>query len=188
MDNTRELERREALLDAIRAVADVRGLTHMTLEDAARAASTSVDELRGYFDTKEELAIALITQHRLKLRRRFHEIYDDRSLSEHTRLQMMWQAVLDAEAGERLFFEVYGLALHENDYRDFLHGVTDWIDLMSDELVGRGIAPARAKSISTLTLAVFRGLMMDLCATGERPRVNAAMELYFRALVMLAAP
>ena len=38
---------------------------------------------------------------------------------------------------------------------------------------------ARASSFATLTLAAYRGAMLDYCVTRDRARVNAAMDIWF---------
>ena len=69
--------------------------------------------------------------------------------------------------------------MRDPHYRAFLHGVDDWVDVAQDALVREGFPKERAAAFATLALAVHRGAMMDFCATGERARVNAAMELWF---------
>jgi len=41
-------------------------------------------------------------------------------------------------------------------------------------LTGRGLPEARARAIATFVYAAMRGLQLDLLATGERRRVDAA--------------
>ena len=71
----------------------------------------------------------------------------------------------------RLFFEAYGLALrHPDRYSDFLnHAVRDWLD---EPL-------AAVDDISaTLAIATVTGLLLDLLTTGDRFRVEVAMERF----------
>jgi hypothetical protein len=71
----------------------------------------------------------------------------------------------------RLFFEVYGLALrHPDRYPDFIdHAIHDWLD---EPL-------AAVDDISaTLAIATVTGLVLDLLTTGDRIRVEDAMERF----------
>jgi hypothetical protein len=71
----------------------------------------------------------------------------------------------------RLFFETYGLALrHPDRYSDFLnHAIRDWLD---EPL-------AAVDEISaTLAIATITGLLLDLLTTGERARIEDAMERF----------
>jgi hypothetical protein len=71
----------------------------------------------------------------------------------------------------RLFFESYGLALRRPDrYSEFLeHSIHDWID-----------EPLSAiDDISaTLAIATVTGLLLDLLTTGDRVRIEDAMERF----------
>jgi hypothetical protein len=78
---------------------------------------------------------------------------------------------------ERLFFELYGQALQGRPHAtSLLDGVVDdWIEPMAAVLVRQGLARADARAEARLALAVTRGLLLDLLATGDRKGVNAAM-------------
>ena len=71
----------------------------------------------------------------------------------------------------RLFFEAYGLALrHPDRYSDFLeHAIHDWLD-----------EPLAANDdvFATLAIAIVTGLVLDLLTTGDRVRVEDAMERF----------
>ena len=70
-----------------------------------------------------------------------------------------------------LFFEAYGLALrHPDRYSNFIdHAVHDWLD---EPL-------AAIDDISaTLAIATVTGLVLDLLTTGDRVRVEDAMERF----------
>jgi hypothetical protein len=71
----------------------------------------------------------------------------------------------------RLFFDAYGLALrHPDRYSDFLdHAIHDWLDeplAAIDEIS------------ATLAIATVTGLVLDLLTTGDRGRVEDAMERF----------
>ncbi|HUN29694.1 MAG TPA: hypothetical protein VMV65_07790 [Alphaproteobacteria bacterium] len=186
MDPTAELRERDALLDRLRPHVDDVGLCALTLDDAAGALGLSGEALHAFFATKEDLIAALIARNRIRLRAKFANL--DLALPADEFRRVMWNFYLDTASDSRLFFEAYGLALHDEHYGDFLHGINDWLGLLKEALVRRGTRADRAEAFATLTLAVYRGAMMDFCATEERARVNAAMELWFKAASWLTEP
>jgi AcrR family transcriptional regulator len=186
MDPTAELRERDELLDRLRPYVDKVGLCALTLEKAADALDLPSDALQDFFPAKEDLIAALIAGNRIRLRTKFASL--DPALPPDQFRRAMWDFYLETASESRLFFEAYGLALRDEHYGDFLTGINDLLGLLEDALVRRGGANDRAEAFATLTLAVYRGAMMDYCATEERPRVNAAMELWFKAATWLTEP
>ncbi len=92
----------------------------------------------------------------------------------HTAWQ--WISAQRNERFLRLFFEVYGLALQDpTRFPGFLDSVvSDWLPIVESTLCQGGIEPARARALAPLVVAVQRGLLLDLLATGARRRVNRA--------------
>ena len=181
MDPTRELRQRDALIDRIRPYVEEHGITHVTLEDIANALGMRPAMLREYFDTKEELIAALLARNRIRLRTRFAQTDNETTITDRELHRRMWSFYIETASDSKLFFEAFGLALHDRQYGEFLHGVNDWLDLLADAAIRRGVEAERAQAFATLTLAVFRGAMLDYCATGDRDRLDAAMELWYAA-------
>ena len=75
----------------------------------------------------------------------------------------------------RLFFEAYGLALrHPDRYSDFIdHAIHDWLH--------EPLAAIDDLS-ATLAIATVTGLVLDLLTTGDRTRVEGAMERFLLIL------
>jgi AcrR family transcriptional regulator len=188
MDPTTELRERDVLLDRIQSYAGEHGLGSLTLDDVAAAFRIPLLSLRGYFDTKDELVVALIARSRVRMRDAFARLNRDVSLDPAERRRGMWKFILEHEIDFRFFFEAYGLALHDHQYGAFMHGVGDWIRLMKESTPSQGRSDEQVEALATLVLAVYRGVMMDLCATGDRERVNAAIDLWFELLATLDAP
>jgi hypothetical protein len=94
----------------------------------------------------------------------------------------MWRRLADPSLwpNERLFFELYAQALQGRPgVTDFLDGIVDdWVTPFAALSVQRGMAPEDAAAEARLGVAVTRGLLLDLLATGNRPAVDAAMERY----------
>jgi hypothetical protein len=83
-------------------------------------------------------------------------------------------------ARERLLFEIYGHALQGNAYATpLLETVVDsWLEPLSELYERRGFAAEIASAEARLGLAVTRGLLLDLLATGDREGVDAAIERF----------
>jgi AcrR family transcriptional regulator len=166
--------RRQELLDgAVDYVID-NGISDLSLRPLARALGTQAPVLLHHFGTKEQLIEELLgeVRHRLRMLGRHAE-----SATPRSGLGTVWAWASDPEQAGlmRLFFETYGLALrHPERYSTFLgHAVRDWLD---EPL-------AAVDEISaTLAIATVTGLLLDLLTTGERVRVEEAME---RFLVLL---
>jgi AcrR family transcriptional regulator len=186
MNEHADLRLRNQLIDRIRSWVDQHGLSALTLEEAAKAAGTTLDELREFFDSRDELVVALVAQNRVRLRETIAKIERDESLTSlKERRRAIWRYYLDNVSDQRLFFEAYALALGADQYNEFLGGISDWLAFLKSTSEVQGVAPERVEAYATLTVAVFRGAMMDYCATGERARINAAMELWFHAAELL---
>jgi hypothetical protein len=86
---------------------------------------------------------------------------------------------------ERLFFEVYGQALQGREWaQPLLEGVVDeWVDPLMAMFEREGIATDQARIAARLSIAVARGLLLDVLATGEEHQVDAAMKLFSEILM-----
>jgi len=82
---------------------------------------------------------------------------------------------------EKLFFEVYTQALRGRPHTvDLLDGIVEsWLDPVAD-LARDGVPPGTARAAARLGVAVTRGLLLDLLATGDREGVDAAMDVFLR--------
>jgi hypothetical protein len=81
---------------------------------------------------------------------------------------------------ERLFFELYARALVDGaEVEGFLpEAVEAWIEPSSELFRRLGFDEDDARAEARLSLAVARGLLLDLLATGDRAAVDAAVERY----------
>jgi hypothetical protein len=95
-------------------------------------------------------------------------------------MRAWWRHISDPSLwpNERLFFEVYGQALHgRTPAKELLDGVVDsWVDPIAEMVAAMGFAPEDAQALARLGVAVTRGLLLDLLATSDRAAVDAAME------------
>jgi AcrR family transcriptional regulator len=160
--------RRAELLEGAIDYAVEHGLADLTLRPLAEALGVLPNTLAHHFGSKEELLSEILNGVRDRLRETRTEIAAD---PQGDPIETVWRWTADErrERFFRSFFEAYGLALRRPErFEPFLaRVVSDW--------VGPGNSVA-----ATLELAVLRGLLLDLLTTGERDRVEGALQLYIR--------
>jgi AcrR family transcriptional regulator len=173
--------RRQQLLSAIAEYLLEHGLADLSLRPLAAAIGTSPRMLLYHFGSKEQLVVEALAQARERETVLFSAWAMETGAAEDPELlaRRAWEWMSDPsnEPFMRLFFEVYGLALQQPQrYRGFLErAVSDWLAALTDGLVEAGVDSAEARQAATLAIAVARGLLLDLLATGDRSRINAAM-------------
>ncbi len=65
------------------------------------------------------------------------------------------------------------------DAAPFLEGVIDdWVEPVAELLIRLDFEPGRAASEARLAIAVTRGLLLDLLATGERAAIDRATQCF----------
>jgi AcrR family transcriptional regulator len=78
----------------------------------------------------------------------------------------------------RLFFTLYARLLERGETERAARLVDAWLGPAAELLQAAGVPRPRARVLARLGLAVTRGLLLDLLATGDRRSVNAAMYAY----------
>ena len=138
-----------------------------------------------HFESKAGLLVAVIHAVEAQQRQLLAEFDLDPSLSPAEAMRRMWRHLSDPALwpSERLFFELYGQALQE---RPNAHGmlddiVTSWLEPIAAMRREQGVPPEQAQAQARLDLAITRGLLLDLLATGDRAATDAALE-HFSAL------
>lgn len=173
-DERRRQELLASLLDAFAAG----GIGARSLRDVAEAVGTSHRMLLHHFGSREELLVTVVEE----VERRQIEVLRDLPDDPADALAAMWADLRRPELRpfERLFFECYARgAQGEEPFRRLLPGAVEgWLDE-----AGRRADVDRATV--RLGLAVMRGLLLDLVATGDEAGVDAAAER-FVALVRAA--
>ena len=169
----------EAAIDHIAA----RGISDLSLRELAAAIGTSHRMLIHHFGSKEALWVEVIQA--VEDRQRAALAGFVPSGVDPAQAQREWWAHISDPvlwANERLFFEVYGQALQGRPgTTELLDGIVDaWIGPAADILVAQGYERPRAEATARLGVAVTRGLLLDLLATGNRAAVDAAMEEFIQ--------
>lgn len=177
MPRPRDLARRDDLLGAVIDTIAARGLGSRSLRDIASDVGTSHRMLLHHFGTREQLLVAVVDEVEARQARLLTQL--DGSASD--RIIQLW-AHLSAPAMralERLFFESYsrgasGEAPFDRLLPDAVHM---WLRRAAAE-DGADHDPALAR----LGLAVIRGLLLDLVATGDRAGTTRALERFVEML------
>lgn len=182
---------RARLLDAAMAYFGSRGISDVSLRQLAEALGTSHRMLIYHFGSKEGLLTEVVRAVEQRQRELWGELVADPELDPSERPRRLWQRVSgpELEPFARLFFEIYGQALQGREPATALldGDIESWLRPSIEILVENGMPAERAEPMARLGLAVARGLLLDLLATGQRAAVTDAFEL-FLSLYQRAEP
>ena len=181
VDTTAGTARRQ-LLDAAVEHAAHHGVGDLSLRQFATALGTSHRMLIYHFGSKEGLLTEIVRTVESRQRAQLADLVATADLSSADSLVRLWEHLADEALWpwERLFFEVYAQALQGRPHAQALldEAIDTWVEPMADLLVAQGTPPADARADARLMLAVTRGLLLDLLATGDRAGVDAAMRRF----------
>jgi AcrR family transcriptional regulator len=137
-----------------------------------------------HFGSKEGLLVEVVREVERRQKEHFTAVHADGDPVEATR--RMWRTLTDPSLWphERLFFEMYGQALQGRKGTEaLLDGIVDgWLESGTEVAERLGLPKEEARARARLGLAVVRGLLLDLLATGDRDGVDAAMEEFLKSL------
>jgi len=174
--------RKQQLLDAAIAYVAANGLTDLSLRRLAAELGTSHRMLIHHFGSKQGLWVAIVREVERRQLAMIDEIAPDPSASPADAMRAYWRHISDPSLwpNERLFFEVYGQALQDRPHTsELLDGIVDsWLRPVAEIGESMGLPRETALASARLGIAVTRGLLLDLLATGDRAGVDAAMELW----------
>src|ERR1700677_2811942 len=183
MSRTANEKRPEELCDAIIHYLCQHGLADLSLRPLAKAVGSSPRVLLYYFGSKEKMVVQVLAEVRKRQRSVLAQIQADKY---EQACRAVWKQLSASDSLPlfRLFFEAYVIALrHPQIYKDFLQStIEDWVHLMADELRSEGYKKPHARAFATTVLAGLRGFLLDYCATGDRKRVDRAVELWMPTL------
>ncbi len=173
---------RERLLDAVIEHFSADGLADQSLRRIAAAVGTSHRMLLYHFGSKEGLLLEVVRAVEARTQDRLAAIGHDAAGATDELVRRMWAYVADpAQADfERLFFALYGRALQGDGSGapPFTQNLETWLDANVALATEAGIPSAVARAHARLGLAVTRGLLLDLLATGDRAGTDAALEVF----------
>jgi AcrR family transcriptional regulator len=155
------------------------GVGDLALRPLAKALKTNARMLVYHFGSREGLMREILTGLRergdAQIQAWFKAGKTPRTLSEFLRWYWRRMSSPRTEPAVRLIFELYALALrHPEDYPGVLEvPLAHWQKVTKKA----GLRSEFETAEATLLLAATRGLLLDLCATGDRARVGRAMQL-----------
>jgi AcrR family transcriptional regulator len=162
--------RREELLDAVLASLGHEGLGNRSLREIAEAAGTSHRMLIHHFGSREGLLVAVVDAMEARQRERMAGL----DPSSATFLADMWAELRAPEnrGVERLFFECYARGTNGEAPFAAMHpaSVESWLAAAEAQGLDRVLA--------RVGLAVVRGLLLDLAATGDAAGVDEALATF----------
>jgi AcrR family transcriptional regulator len=182
---------RERLLTAAVDYAAEHGLTDLSLRALAAGLGTSHRMLIFHFGSKEGLLVEVVRAVEAQQRALLDELRANPHLDPLDQMRALWQHLTSPALWpyERLFFEVYaqGLQGREPAKRLLEDAIDAWLAPIVDLLASQGVPWEEASAEARLAIAVTRGLLLDLLATGDVDAVDAAMDR-FTALYLHARP
>jgi AcrR family transcriptional regulator len=187
---------RQRLLAAALTHVAAHGIGDLSLRELAAAIGTSHRMLIYHFGSKTGLLVAIVEEVEERQRQLFSALAADASLTPTEAARVYWRQLLDPtlEQNIRLFFELYVQAMQGRlGTAGFLDRVIDaWVQPLTAYWIRRGVPRATARADARLGLAVTRGLLLDLAATGDRAAVDAAftrfLQIYQQANSAQAEP
>ncbi len=168
---------RDRLLEAAVDHALINGIVDLSLREIASAIGTSHRMLIYHFGSREGLLVAVVRE----VERRERQTLGDAALSASD-ARRLWDQLADLSlrAQERLFFEIYSHALLGRPGTEgFLEeAIEGWLSPVTESMIGAGIDKTDARRAARLGLAVTRGLLLDLLASGDTAGTTEAFELF----------
>lgn len=158
------------------------GFRDLALRPLALALKTNARMLVYHFGSREELMREILFGLRAlgdaRIRAWFEHSKKTRSISDFLRWYWKQMSAPKTRPAARLIFELYALALRNPK---------DYPGILEDPLVHwKGVTKRTSRQSkvdeaeATLLLAATRGLLLDLCATGDRARTEQALRLLAR--------
>jgi AcrR family transcriptional regulator len=172
-------EIKQAILEACTDYALTHGLPER-LEPLATAADTSVRLLIYHFGTRDSLLRAVLGLARRRQVEAFSELLAVRPDEPYpVTLSRAWSGLSGPDS--QPYLRMFG-RLHDSaggplwpDFRRI--ATTDWLAPLE-----KGMASMDRPELATVVLAVIRGLLMDLDATGDRARTDHAFAAFLGAV------
>ena len=180
---------RQRLLDAVIEHFSAEGLADQSLRRIAEAVGSSHRMLLYHFGSRDGLLLEVARAVEARTQQQLAAVGAVAGERTDEVIRRMWAYVADPDlaAFERLFFALYGRALQgDPSVAPLLQGdIEHWLEANDALLEGVG-AGARAvphevaRAHARLGMAVVRGLLLDLLATGDRAGVDAALDVFAR--------
>ncbi|WP_343232238.1 TetR/AcrR family transcriptional regulator [Mycolicibacterium sp. CBMA 361] len=175
--------RRPELLGAAAEYVLDNGLAELSLRRLAEALGVTHATLLRHFASKDELVLEVAEHIRSDFQARLAgdiDLLPGYSVADLARA--LWSRLCEPREQRqfRLLFELFG-SRSLGDKRLTESMIHSWVESIADRIVASdGWSRQDSQALATLLLAQFRGLQLDLMLTGERARVDAALEISLR--------
>jgi AcrR family transcriptional regulator len=160
------------------------GLADQSLRAIAAAVGTSHRMLIYHFGSRDDLLLEVARAVEARTLAEFEAVGRLEGAATDEVVRRMWAHVADPALAdfERLFFALYARALQgDGRLRPLLgENIEGWLQANVALGAHQGVPEATARVHARLGLAVIRGLLLDLLATGDRAGVDAALEVFAR--------
>jgi AcrR family transcriptional regulator len=174
--------RKTELLDAALRYLIEHGVANASLRPMAAELGTSARILMFHFKSKEGLLQDVMQELNLRLQRSLERLIQERppSRARVAPLKLFWEWATKNENLPylRLLYEVQVIAMQNPaQYGAYLKKAsTDWQRLALEAMD----AANRKGPLATLCIAVFDGLLLELMATGDHPRLTRALDEFIQ--------
>jgi len=181
---------RARLRDQAVAYVMTHGIGDLALRPLAKALKTNARMLIYHFGSREglmrEILAGLRERESQRVERWMQSGNKPRTMPEFLRWYWRRVSAPQARSAVRLVFELYALALRNpREYPGVLEEpVAFWPKLVR----AMGIQSEVDETEATLLLAALRGLLLDLCATSDRRRTGAGLNLLARLFEGVDSP
>jgi AcrR family transcriptional regulator len=182
--------RRQQLLEAAYRYALEHGLADLSLRPLAAAVGSSPRVLLYLFGSKDGLVRALLARARADELESLQRLRADRTgdatgLAEMVAEVWAWLAAPSHRPLSTLWLEGYARSLIDPDgtWAGFARTtVEDWLAVLTEAQPAHERDSEQGTAQRTLALAVLRGALIDLLATGDVDRTTAAVQQYLAIL------
>lgn len=170
--------RKAMLLDSLIAYLVRRGVADVSLRPMAAAVGTSARLLIFHFGSKERLLLEVLDEMQVRLQGSLSELLEEPCPARSAPLRLFWDwALKDANFAQlRVLYQLHILAAQDHKtYGRFLkRNSLNWLESVQALLKPSQRSPA----FSTLIVAVFDGLFIEVMSTGDRRRTSAAIDQF----------
>jgi AcrR family transcriptional regulator len=180
--------RHEELLEQAYRYVLEHGLSDVSLRPLAAAIGSSPRVLLFLFGSKDGLIRALLTRARLDELALLEQLRSNASLDglvAAARATWAWLSTAGHRALLALWVEAYARSLTDpaGPWADFARQtVDDWLSILASAQPARRRRTKAGVTDRTLVLALLRGALLDLLATGDLDRTTGAVELHLHLL------
>ncbi len=175
-------ERRPEILDAVVDYIAEHGTANLSLRPLAKALGQSTFVLTYHFGDKDGLVFAALAHFEDRQREllvAWKGWSEEHGLGDTIRRFWRWMLTPRNLKLLRVGFEIAS----RGGGSGFAPKVSrDWVDFVADALSERGADPSVAQREATIHVATINGLLLDYMATGERKRVEDALNEYTRSI------